>query len=58
MKCPHCGEEIDMGLFGPGTTPRNAAEIEAAQKRARLDDVNASTRPNTVTVDELKKGKG
>ena len=35
-----------------------AADIEADQRRARLDDANASTRPNTVTMDELKKGGG
>jgi hypothetical protein len=48
---------VDCGLFGPGTTPRSTAEIEAAQRRARLDDANASTRPNSVTVSELKNGK-
>lgn len=58
MKCPHCGEEIDMSLFGPGEVTRTAADIEADQRRARLDDANASTRPNTVTMDELKKGGG
>lgn len=58
MKCPHCGEEIDMSLFGPGEVTRTVADIQADQRRARLDDANASTRPNTVTMDELKKGGG
>ena len=47
-----------MSLFGPGEVTRTAADIEADQRRARLDDANASTRPNTVTMDELKKGGG
>jgi hypothetical protein len=58
VKCPHCHEEIDMGLFGAGKTPRSPSEIRAGQSAARIADANASTRPKTVTVQELKnRGK-
>jgi hypothetical protein len=36
-------------------TNRSATEVKAGQRRARLDDANQSTRPNTVTVSELQK---
>jgi hypothetical protein len=48
-----------MGLFNAGrlesVTNRNATEIQAGQRRAKLDDANTSTRPNTVTVRELQR---
>jgi hypothetical protein len=59
MQCPHCKEEIDVGLFtrdrNESVTNRSATEVKAGQRRARLDDANQSTRPNTVTVSELQK---
>jgi uncharacterized protein YhfF len=36
-------------------TNRSATEVKAGQRRARLDDANQSTRPNTVTVRELQQ---
>lgn len=58
MKCPHCQEEIDMGLFtrdrNESVTNRSASEVRAGQTRAKLDDANQSTRPNTVTVSEVR----
>jgi hypothetical protein len=59
MQCPHCKEEIDVGLFArdrnESVTNRSATEVKAGQRRARLDDANQSTRPNTVTVRELQQ---
>lgn len=46
-----------MGLFGAGPEPRNAEDIQREQTRAKLDDANASTRPNTLTVDEIWKAR-
>lgn len=41
-----------MGVFQAGAErPR---DIKAEQSRARLDDANQSTRPNEVTLAELK----
>lgn len=57
VKCPHCNEEIDVNLFGAGPEPRTASDIQAAQSRAKLDDANASTRPNTRTLDEIRKAR-
>jgi hypothetical protein len=44
-----------MGLFSAGQAPRDAQQIKADQSRAKLDDANQSTRPNTVTVQELQR---
>lgn len=46
-----------MNLFGAGPEPRTASDIQDAQRRAKLDDANQSTRPNTLTVDEIRKAR-
>lgn len=58
-RCPTCHQEVPVSLFTPSRnesiTNRTAVEIRAGQSRARLDDANTSTRPNTVTVRELQQ---
>lgn len=48
-----------MSLTGPGrsTGQHTRAAQQQRQSTARMEDANASTRPNTVTVDELKRGR-
>jgi hypothetical protein len=43
-----------MGLFSAGKTPRSPAQIKTDQRAAKIADANASTRPNTITVQELQ----
>jgi hypothetical protein len=49
-----------MNLFGPGkpTGQHTRAAQQDRQRTARIQDANASTRPNTVTVAELKGRHG
>lgn len=44
-----------MSLFNSSSArpERTAADVQAGQSRAKLDDANASTRNATVTVSEL-----
>jgi hypothetical protein len=58
VKCPHCGEGIDVSQFGRGDEKvQSAQERQRQQSRDRYEDVNASTRPNEVTMADLKRRK-
>lgn len=53
VKCPHCNEEIDMGLFGAGPESRSTADVRGAQLEAEIEDLSKQGR-GAVTVDALK----
>lgn len=46
-----------MGLFGPGRATGEHTEqaVRERQREARREDANASTRPNQVTLDEIRQ---
>lgn len=48
-----------MGLFGPGrsTGQHTQQALNDRQRTARMEDANASTRPNQTTVAEVKARK-
>lgn len=57
-RCPHCGEEIDVGQFGRGDErSQSASERRKQQSKDRMEDVNESTRPGQVTMADLKERK-
>ena len=41
----------------PNEVTRTADDIQVEQARARMDDANASTRTNTITLSEIKKAR-
>lgn len=53
VKCPHCNEEIDMGLFGAGPEVRSTDDVRGAQLKAEIEDLKKQGR-GAVTVDALK----
>lgn len=45
-----------MGVMGPGIEwGKTPAERKQDQRRARMEDVNKSTRPGEVTIADLKR---
>lgn len=46
---------MPSSLMGPGNrSERTREDVARGQSRARMEDANESTRPNTVTVTELQ----